>query len=128
MYRVIRKSECHLYIWLVQLGRLAGCPSHLTVSSYRDLLHQLPHAAPLQQTRGAALYVTVGLQGSGQAVVVFYVALLLVLVGGGLRRRAQRGTSTSGRRHILTYSPNSRTATPALADHHPQPSPSATQV
>ncbi|KAK4288166.1 hypothetical protein Pmani_038791 [Petrolisthes manimaculis] len=99
---------------------MAGCPSHLTVSSYRDLLHQLPHAAPLQQTRGAALYVT--------AVVVFYVALLLVLVGGGLRRRAQRGTSTSGRRHILTYSPNSRTATPALADHHPQPSPSATQV
>ncbi|XP_066977160.1 uncharacterized protein [Macrobrachium rosenbergii] len=102
-------------------GRVSGCPTHLTVSSYRDLLHQLPHSAQPDQARGAALYVT--------AVVVFYVALLLVLVGGGLRRRAARAnTSPSGRRHILTYSPSSRTATPALADHHPQPDASATQV
>lgn len=63
-----------------------------------------------------------------QAVVVFYVALLLVLVGGGLRRRAARAASTSGRRHILTYCPATHTATPALADHHPQPDASATQV
>ncbi|XP_071530729.1 uncharacterized protein [Panulirus ornatus] len=59
-------------------GRVTGCPSHLTVASYRDLLHQLPHTSQPDQARGAALYVT--------AVVVFYVALLLVLVGGGLRR------------------------------------------
>ncbi|XP_050693049.1 uncharacterized protein LOC126983901 [Eriocheir sinensis] len=101
-------------------GRLAGCPSHLSVNGYRDLLHALPHTAEPEQTRGAALYVT--------AVVVFYVALLLVLVGGGLRRRAARAASTSGRRHILTYCPATHTATPALADHHPQPDASATQV
>ncbi|XP_064111787.1 uncharacterized protein LOC135219179 isoform X1 [Macrobrachium nipponense] len=46
-------------------GRVSGCPTHLTVSSYRDLLHQLPHSAQPDQARGAALYVT--------AVVVFYV-------------------------------------------------------
>nr|XP_045595360.1 uncharacterized protein LOC123756335 [Procambarus clarkii] len=101
-------------------GRVAGCPTHLTVSSYRDLLHQLPHSSQPEQARGTALYVT--------AVVVFYVALLLVLVGGGLKRRVTRSSTTSGRRHILTYSPTTRIAKPALADHHPQPEASATQV
>ncbi|XP_037792989.1 uncharacterized protein LOC119588381 [Penaeus monodon] len=101
-------------------GRVSGCPTHLSVASYRELLHQLPRPAQTDQTNGAALYVT--------AVVVFYVALLLVLVGGGLRRRVVRPPTPSGRRHILTYSPTSRVATPALADHHPQPLASAAQV
>ncbi|XP_076032210.1 uncharacterized protein LOC143020005 [Oratosquilla oratoria] len=92
-------------------GRAPGCPNHLSVTSYRDLLHHLPHPPEPEQARDAALYVTV--------VVVFYVAIIILLVGSSFRRRLTRNT-TSGRRHILAYNPANNTATPTLADHHPQ--------
>ncbi|CAL4144350.1 unnamed protein product, partial [Meganyctiphanes norvegica] len=102
-------------------GRIAGCPTHMSVANYRELLHQLPHSAEPEQVKGAALYVT--------AVIVFYVALLMLLIGGGLRRRRSRTPNApAGRRHILAYNPSKGTALPTLAEHHPQPVHGAQEV